>query len=403
MINRNLHTPVVYILLIFFYSCTSAKVSRSVADNSNLTTLKYRVEEAKLWTDIFKRNSGWFGADGIFAVPLNGKENISLSDTSENMIWFSDSMVGDIVDGKPKNSTTLHNTVAFIKGGEPKKNSIQFHWDKDGKGEAKTVFTPHTPSSKPGDYYWLGDGFVNTEKDNTTYIFAYRMHNIDSKDDWSFRLMGTNVIAIPAGSRPPFKNQRQFETPLVFHVTNAMDDGSFGAGIFVNIKRAGAANPDGYVYVYGVKGKEKNLVVARVLPKQFEELDKWRFWDGKGWSRDMRSVASLTSNVSNELSVSPLPDGRYVLVFQLNGMSSTVAMCLGASPVGPFGPAIKLYECPEGKENKNYFTYNAKAHPSLSKPGELLISYNVNSFDFPNELQKNPNLYRPRFIKLKFE
>jgi hypothetical protein len=86
----------------------------------------------------------------------------------------------------------------------------------------------------------------------------------------------------------------------------------------------------------------------------------------------------------------------------MGGMSSTVAMRIGASPVGPFGPIIKLYDCPESKENKNYFMYNAKAHPSLSKPGELLISYNVNSFEFWKEIQTKPTLYRPRFLKLIF-
>jgi len=120
------------------------------------------------------------------------------------------------------------------------------------------------------------------------------------------------------------------------------------------------------------------------------------------WNADMQKVAYITDGVSDELSVTPLADGRYVLVFQSGGMSSTVGMRIGASPVGPFGPVIKLYECPEAKENKNYTMYNAKAHPSLSKPGELLISYNVNAFDFWNEIQKNPTLYRPRFIKLKF-
>jgi hypothetical protein len=45
-------------------------------------------------------------------------------------------------------------------------------------------------------------------------------------------------------------------------------------------------------------------------------------------------------------------------------------------------------------------TYCAKAHPHLSKPDELLISYNVNtigngSFDIGD-------IYHPRFIKIKF-
>ena len=45
----------------------------------------------------------------------------------------------------------------------------------------------------------------------------------------------------------------------------------------------------------------------------------------------------------------------------------------------------------------------AKAHPALSQPGELLISYNINSFDFSKDIKKFPHLYRPRFIKLKYK
>ena len=83
-------------------------------------------------------------------------------------------------------------------------------------------------------------------------------------------------------------------------------------------------------------------------------------------------------------------------------MGSMIEMRIGASPVGPFGPVINVFDCPEARENSHYFAYNAKAHPSLSQQGELLISYNVNSFNFWDEIKTNPTLYRPRFIKLKF-
>ncbi len=45
--------------------------------------------------------------------------------------------------------------------------------------------------------------------------------------------------------------------------------------------------------------------------------------------------------------------------------------------------------------------YNAKAHPHLSPPGELLIRYNVDSSDFWGQF-KNADIYRPRFIRLKW-
>jgi hypothetical protein len=401
MPNKTFFKNIIYLFIVICFSCKSQKKPNNATD---LTSLKFKLEEAPEWTALFKRDSGWIGGDGIFAIPLNGKENVPSSDTDKNIIVFSDSMVGEIENGKPKTSKNImHNTVAIIEGKEPKNENIHFYWDKDAQGEPQTVFIPHTASSQPGDYYWMGDGFVNTEKKNTTYIFAYKMRNLDPKNDWSFTLTKTNLIAIPAGSTPPFKDQRQIETPLSFHGSQPNEKGTFGACIFVNTQAAGAKNPDGYAYVYGLKGKAKNLIVARVKPTDFEEFDNWRFWDGKQWNIDMQKAVYVTDSVSDELSLTPLADGRYVLVFQLGGMSPTVAMRIGTGPAGPFGPVIKLYDCPEIKENKNYFTYNAKAHPSLSKSGELLISYNVNSFDFPNEIQKNPTLYRPRFIKLKFQ
>jgi hypothetical protein len=380
--------------VVISFSCSS--IQKKDTSTTNLTNLKFTVEEAPEWTALFNRKSGWYGGDGIFAIPLNGKENTNASDTSKNMIFFSDSMIGEIENGKPTTSKNMvHNTVAIIEGDQPKADKIKFYWDTDSLGEPQTIFNPKTPSTTSGDYYWLGDGFVNTGKDNTTYIFAYKMRNLDPKDDWSFTLTKTNLVAIPAGSTPPFKDQRQIETPLSFHGAQPDSNGTFGAGIFVNTIQAGVKNGDGYIYVYGIRGKAKNLIASRVKPEDFEQFDKWTFWNGTEWTGDMQQVANVVDGVSDE-------DGRFLLVFQSAGMSSTVGMRIGAGPAGPFGPVIKLYDCPQTKENKNYFTYNAKAHPSLSKPGELLISYNVNSFDYWKEIQKNPNLYRPRFIKLKF-
>lgn len=393
---------VLFLFCFFSFSCTALKKSTATKD-TNLTDLKFRVEPANDWTALLKRSSGWLGGDGIYTIPMDGKENAAPSDSSNHLVLFSDSMLGELEDGKQKSwKDMLHNTVAILDGKEPLKEQVHFYWDKDEQGKAKTVFIPSTPLSTPDEYFWLGDGFVNQSLKNTTYIFGYKMKNLDAKDDWSFTQTGTVLIAIPAGTKPPFKNQRQIETPLSFHGNTPNDNGTFGAGIFANTTTAGVKNADGYIYVYGTKGKATNLIAARVKPKEFENFSKWTFWDGKGWTSQMQNVGFIVNGVSNELSVSPLNDGRYLLVFQMGGMSSTVAMRIGASPVGPFGPIIKLYDCPESKENKNYFMYNAKAHPSLSKPGELLISYNVNSFEFWKEIQTKPTLYRPRFLKLIF-
>ena len=133
----------------------------------------------------------------------------------------------------------------------------------------------------------------------------------------------------------------------------------------------------------------------------FEEFGSWTFWDGADWNKDFNRCVAITEHVSNELSVSFLPSGKIILVSQVGDLNqSQVGIRIGESLIGPFGPVEKIWNCEESLEEPEFFAYNAKAHPSLSQPGELLISYNVNSFAFWDQIEDYPNLYRPRFIKL---
>jgi hypothetical protein len=77
-------------------------------------------------------------------------------------------------------------------------------------------------------------------------------------------------------------------------------------------------------------------------------------------------------------------------------------MQIGPTPVGPFGQRQKVWNTSDDIKEPDLFAYNAKAHPAISKPGELLVSYNVNSFKFLHQIEKIPNLYRPRFVRIVF-
>lgn len=395
----------VIIATIFFTCFTACKNKTSLTSpNVDTTTLHFTVEKAPEWTVLFNRKQGWFGADGIFSIPLNGIDTGS-DENDTTLLIFSDTMIGEIINGKLKPGyKMIHNSIAYFKGSVPKEENIHFIWDTTADGKPESIFKPATPAAQKEDYYWLGDGFVNKELHNNIYIFAYRIRDI--KDTvFGFKEVGNCLLIIPKGSRAPFKNIRQLDTPFFLegNGNNASDYGSLGAGIFVNTKSAGAPNPDGYVYVYGVKGKDKGVIVARVLPKDFENFSKWNYWDGNKWNSNIHSITSITNRASNELSLTPLPDGRYALVFQVDGISRFVGMRIGLSPVGPFGPIITLWNCKDDLLTKNFITYNAKVHANLSTSNELLISYNVNSFDFFNEILLYPNLYRPRFLRVKLQ
>jgi hypothetical protein len=361
---------------------------------------KYTVEAAPEWTSLFKRTNGWFGADGIFSIPLSGMDKNNNEGNDSTLLLFSDTFIGDVKDGKPlPGYTMVNNTIAYIKGNNPDPNNISFYYKKGADGKPATIFVPRTSTSVRPQLFWLGDGFVNRELNDNLYIFGYK---VERTGPWAFDFIESEVsiIAIPKGSKPPFNEQRQIPTSL--HIKNdRLGEGNFGAGVLVNTRWAGAPAPDGYVYVYGCVGRDKNLVVARVKPKDFENLQKWRYWDGKGWTKNKDSLKPLTNSTSDELSMTPLPDGRFLLVFQVMGLSDKVGLRIANSPVGPFSDIKVIWTSPEWKDG--LWTYNAKAHFNLSKPGELLISYNTIADDFWNAIQKDGNIYRPRFIKLKFE
>ena len=363
-----------------------------------------KVSKAEDWSQLFIRNQGWFGGDGIFAIPMDGKEFVPATDSTETLFLFSDTMVGSfqgdtLLEG---NFTMVNNSLGILTGGLPDDKKIEFIVKQDQKGEPTSIFYPQTPNVDPEHYYWLGDGFVNVDVDSTLYIFAYLIAHTDD-EVFAFRQVGVSLISIPYGSKPPFENHTQVVTPFFVQTEHNGAQTSFGSAIYVNTKSAGAPNPDGYIYVYAVKGVYKELLVGRVKPSDFTDFNKWKFWDGSKWSQDMISAAPITNAVSNEMSVSPLPNGDILLTYQFMTAQPEVAIQVGSSLTGPFEPMQKIYRTEEVDQDKDFLTYNAKAHPHLSPEGSVLICYNVNSYDFFNDILSTPNLYRPRFILWKID
>ena len=362
-----------------------------------------QVKAVPEWDKMLIRNSGWFGGDGIFAVPMDGAEFKPATEGTKSLFIFSDSVVADTVGDtiEKKDFKMVHNCVAYLDGSEPDPEKFEFYIHEDDAGKPISLFVPNTPNTKPGEYYWMGDGFVNVDLDSTLYIFAYPViDTIIPGSFFEFKQTGVNIIAIPKGSKPPFDDQRQLETPFFFPLEE-WNEVTMGSGIFVNTEWAGAPNPDGYIYILGVGGMNQGLVIAKVRSTEFEQFDKWEFAKDGGWTYDYEETKPVTRFISHEMSLSPMPDGRYVLAHQVLGIENEVAIQISKNPGGPFFPMRKVWKCTEWEEDFDYFSYNAKGYPHLSKPGELLISYNVNSLDFWNDIKTEPRFCRPRFFSIK--
>jgi hypothetical protein len=377
-----------------------AAASSEVSEAAPVAAVEFVAEPAPDWTAVFQRTSGWLSADGIFSIPLNGVDAPGTAAQTSTAFHFSDTLIGEVEDGEVQpGAVVVNNTLAWFEGAGPDPEGTRFIYATDANGRPRANFIPSTPNAEEGDLYWLGDGFVNQAR-RAVYIFGAHLRP-EAGQPFGLRDLGRNLIVLPAGSRPPFDDQRQIQTPLFRPAGDGRGDIHFGNGILVNTAAAGAPEPDGYVYVYGIEAVpyNKKLLVARVRPEAFEDFAQWRFWDGRRWVPDMMAAAPLTQRVSSELSVTPM-GGYYVLVFQLDTIGSSTAVRLAPSPVGPFWRYEEVYRCPEVDLDPDFFCYNAKAHPHLSGPDELLISYNVNSWDFLGDFSVAHTLH-PRFFRLR--
>lgn len=397
--------PIIFLFILVSLSNCKSKATEN--EISGADTIKVdNVVMANDWNELFIKNEGWFGGDGIFAIPLDGREFVPATEETETLLLFSDTMVGEsfqdsLTEGKYH---MINNSVALLKGNKPDPDKITFHYNEQTNEKSGAIFVPDVPGVSPNEYYWLGDGFVNVDADSTLYIFAYRITNIEKVEGalFNFKQLGLCLISIPQGSKPPFKDHKQVIFPFYNLSDTTEPPISFGSAIYVNTRSAGAPNPDGYVYVYGTKGGDKELMVARVKPEDFSEFEKWGFWNGARWTNNIDSTAAIAKHVSNEMSISPLPNGQLLMTYHHRSIEPEVAIQVGDSPVGPFGTMQKIWYTEEVKEDDDFFTYNSKAHPHLSPHGSVLISYNVNSFDFWNDIINKPHLYRPRFIVVSF-
>ena len=364
-----------------------------------LKPLTFTAEPAPEWTALMERTSGWFGADGIFSIPLDGIEERK-AEAQKTLFIFSDTYIGEVKDGVPQpGNVMVNNSIALMSGTLPVRDSVIFEYNRDRNGNPVSYFVPDNENSREGEYFWLGDGFVNRAKRNALYILAYHVHKT-GPNVFDFEATNVALIRIRKPSLEDMSHYEQFPTALGF-VHPEYGRVYFGSGILVNTRSAGAPFPDGYVYIYGIAEGRKSLLAARTKPGKIEKIGSWRFWNGEDWVKGVENIAPITDGVSNELSVTPTDDGRFLLTFTVMGISDKIGIRVGEGPAGPFGDIHEVYTCPEYAE-KGLLPYNAKAHYHLSGPGELLVSYNTITLDFWEDIQKDATIYHPRFVRVRY-
>ena len=346
------------------------------------------------WDDLFYRQSGWTGADGIYSIPLNGVDFTRETYDHYTLMTFGDTFIGEVdANNRRQNSILINNTYAIMQGKDPLDEQINFFWETNN-GSPQAVFIPNTPESKAGDWYWPMDGVLVGD---SVYVFGLRL----DKSQEPFKPIGVNLFSFTVDPGNGIGTVIQKDTPLFYEPADKSYEIVLGQAVMDMTETSANPGADGYIYVLGPRSSslKKDLVASRVRPEHISDFSRYEFWNGEFWGEEISECAIITSFISQEFSLSPLSEDQFLLVFQ---RGAQVAVRTGASPVGPFDIYRVIYDAPEGENDPDIFIYNAKGHPHLSRPGEMLISYNVNSHDFA-DLFNDAGIYRPRFISLPLE
>ncbi len=110
----------------------------------------------------------------------------------------------------------------------------------------------------------------------------------------------------------------------------------------------------------------------------------------------------LASGVAPEFSVERLEDrgcAIWTLVQSEPFLGTRILLRRAPRADGPWSNPTFLARVSDVDRNRLYFTYAAKGHAALSRPGELLITYLVNSNRFA-DLIEDTQIYRPKFLRV---
>ncbi len=383
-----------------------------LADSYGLSKVRFTMGEGfavvrdEPWSAIMQNNDGWTGSDGVFTIPMDGREVYGSG--CDTTITFGDTLI-DQVDPldfrRSDRMHMLHNSSAFVPESIPDLTRMDFTWGIHEDGSDDSLLNPpvsvlNDPSS-PG-YYWPQDSLM---ADGRCYTFPLTIHDWpEGPEGFQFRVDGVAMVISPVEEgRIRWDKADHCKTNLYYETAGKSI--YYGGCVFPNTEAAGIENADGYIYLLGTihVGMGADLCVARIPETMIAQTEAWQFYDGEGWSEDIARSAALAKDVSCELSLSritgKLHQGEYLLVYQKEVNSPVIAYRTAPAPWGPFSEAHEVYFTEEVCKGRGIYTYNAKAHPHLSPAGEYLVSYNVNTIAWQMHMAHG-DICRPKFIRL---
>jgi hypothetical protein len=331
------------------------------------------------WNALFAGRDGWIGGDVAYSVVVS----------PDRVLWFfGDTLWGHVRDGGRANATMANNSVG-VQLGQNAKSSVHFFAGQHESGPPPAVFVP---ADKRG-WFWPQAPLVI---DGRLVLFLAQVEKTGDPGVLAgFRHVGQWLAVVDnPGDEPPKWQVTQHRLP--FATFEADNERSFGSAVLVQ----GASV---FVFGYIERGRgvgKKQLVVARVPVDKLTDLAAWRFRTADGWSAGAAESSPLAGGLATEFSVSPLADGRLVLIYSDGGLGDTIVARFADAPEGPWSAPRPIYSAPDSTRDKGLFCYAAIAHPwAVQERGQMLVSYCVNSWDF-GRLFRDETVYRPQFIRV---
>jgi len=353
-----------------------------------------------------RKGTGWLLADGIFSVNLNGANapGGALED-SRTMFIFSDTMYGtfkDYPDGKYgvygkiiDLQGSVNHSFAYLIGNKPDPRNLRvyLHNGKNANGNIATYRDWLTGLTMVG---------------NCAYTWGMRFNA-----SWGADSMDFIKVKLDENLDINIKTQPKVTTNAKMLLNKDGHDYMFGTAVLNNTAEAASTpDPDGYIYIYGYRSGwlSKKPIVARATPETFEDEERWEFWNGKEWKNGIENTEILGDvEVSAEYSVHYVTEGMYAgkYVMCYTEGTNTGKLCISVSdkPYTGFDKSTIVYYCNDRCElfdstgDNGVYTYNAKAQVHFAPTGEILMTYNVNTYNFDSNRSALEYLY-PHWVAI---
>ena len=272
------------------------------------------------------------------------------------------------------------------------------------------------PNSAPAREEWLwptGGGLIakNAAGSRRLFLFYFRIaREPRRKGVWGFSVVGTALVTVenvsesaerwkPRLSDIPYSNT---STTSARHPIDAPI--TWGMSAFVDSQSAPLEPSRALIYGVRKSGQATDsLLLARSPAFTIDRFQDWTFYAGKtSWAPAVSESAPLAVGVVPEFSVERIANRQktaWMLVQSEAWLGKHILVRTAPRPEGPWSPAATIATVRDVERSPSYFTYAAKGHIELSRPGELLVSYLVNSNQF-SDLMRDTQIYRPQFLRV---